>query len=148
MRTHLCWHWCTTHPRNFTPGAPFTDMDLFPAWISNHMSSKMLGISNDMPSKVWDEITNPFPNFNGFNNVSMPEFKLNHVSKRGPICAPDCVFGVVRLFYHSGTGVQWRWDNHAIVQIKTPAIPLRRYNNKGKSLCQWTNMTIFLYLKW
>ena len=39
------------------PGTPFTFMHwltIFPAWISNHMSSK-----------VWGEITYPFPNFNG-----------------------------------------------------------------------------------
>ena len=29
-------------------------LTLIPAFLSNHM-----------PSKVWDEITNPFPNFNG-----------------------------------------------------------------------------------
>ena len=29
-------------------------LTLIPAWISDHM-----------PSKVWDEITYPFPNFNG-----------------------------------------------------------------------------------
>ena len=29
-------------------------LTLIPAWRSNHM-----------PSKVWDEITYPFPNFNG-----------------------------------------------------------------------------------
>ena len=61
-----------------------------PSWISNHM-----------PSKVWDEITYPFPIFNGatiegwewisnfishffngFNYLSMSGFKLNYVSKR------------------------------------------------------------------
>ena len=91
---------------DFTPGAPFTDMDLFPAWISNHMSSKMLGISNHMHIKAWGEITNPFPNFNGFNNLSMLEFKLNHVSKRVPMFAPDCVFlcgQVILQFRHWST---------------------------------------------
>ena len=35
---------------------PFYQLGLtiIPSWISNHM-----------PSKVWDEITYPFPNFNG-----------------------------------------------------------------------------------
>ena len=37
-----------------TYGAPFTGLTLIPVWIRNHM-----------PSKVWDEITYPFPNFNG-----------------------------------------------------------------------------------
>ena len=39
-----------------SPEAPFTNMDqlLSLAWISDHM-----------PSKVWDELTYPFPNFNG-----------------------------------------------------------------------------------
>ena len=40
----------------FPSVADFTNMDqtLNPAWISNHT-----------PSKVWDEITYPFLNFNG-----------------------------------------------------------------------------------
>ena len=33
---------------------PFYWITLIPAWISNHM-----------PTKVWGEITYPFPNFNG-----------------------------------------------------------------------------------
>ena len=65
-------------------------LTLIPAWIRNHM-----------PSKMWDEITYPFPNFNG-STVEVCEwisyfiphiimgvitypcrlFKLNHVSKR------------------------------------------------------------------
>ena len=67
-------------------------LDVIPAWIYNHR-----------PSKVWDEITYPFQNFNGcavefwewisnfiphmIMNVitsSMLGFKLNHVSKGGP----------------------------------------------------------------
>ena len=41
---------------NLYPRAPFYKhgYTLIPAWISNHM-----------PSKVWDEITYPFLNFNG-----------------------------------------------------------------------------------
>ena len=37
--------------------APFYQhgLTLIPAWISNHM-----------PSKVWDEITDPLLNFNGY----------------------------------------------------------------------------------
>ena len=31
-------------------------LTLIPAWMNNHM-----------PSKVYDEITNPFPNFNVYN---------------------------------------------------------------------------------
>ena len=40
----------------FYPWGPFykNGLTLIPAWISNHM-----------PSKVWDEITHPFLNFNG-----------------------------------------------------------------------------------
>ena len=34
-----------------------------------------------MPSKVWDEITYPFPNFNGA--IIHAGLKLNRVSKRG-----------------------------------------------------------------
>ena len=37
-----------------TYGAPFTGLTLIPVWIRKHM-----------PSKVWDEITYPFTNFNG-----------------------------------------------------------------------------------
>ena len=54
-----------------------------------------------MPSKMWDEITHPFQNVNGCtievwefhpthhngcNCLSILEFKLNEVSKRGPSC--------------------------------------------------------------
>ena len=76
-----------------TPGSLLlTWLTLITAWISNHL-----------PSKVWDEITYPFSNFqwlhhwsldmdkqfhpthyNGCNYLSMPGFKLYHVSKRGP----------------------------------------------------------------
>ena len=35
------------------PGTALTNMDLMPAWLSNRT-----------PSKVWDEITYPFPNYN------------------------------------------------------------------------------------
>ena len=40
----------------FYSSIPFyqNGLTLIPAWISNHM-----------PSKVWDEITYPLPNFNG-----------------------------------------------------------------------------------
>ena len=33
----------------------YHELTLIPAWIRHHM-----------PSKIWDEVTNPFPNFNGF----------------------------------------------------------------------------------
>ena len=42
--------------------SPFLPLDktlLIPAWISNYM-----------PIKVWDEITYPFPNFNGCTIIS------------------------------------------------------------------------------
>ena len=62
------------------PGSPFTH------------------ISNDMLSKVWDEITYTFSNLNGYtvevfewisnftphNYLSTLGLKLTHVSKRGP----------------------------------------------------------------
>ena len=65
-------------------------LTLIPAWISNHI-----------PSKVWDEIAYPFPNFNGrtldvwelisnftlcngCNHLSMLGLKLIHVNIRGP----------------------------------------------------------------
>ena len=43
------------------PGAPFTDMvlPLIPAWISNCIHKNM-----------WDEVTYPFPNFNGTTLIS------------------------------------------------------------------------------
>ena len=38
-----------------TPGALLqSSLTLIPAWMNNHM-----------PSKMWDEIIYPFPNFNG-----------------------------------------------------------------------------------
>ena len=68
------------------------ELTLIPAWKSNHM-----------PSKVWDEITYPFPNIKGCNHwslgmdklfhrtiyngcifLSMLGLKLTHVSERGP----------------------------------------------------------------
>ena len=75
------WFQCTL------AGAPFTNMT---AWISNHIHYKM-----------WDEMTYPFPKFNGAtvevwewisnfthtlvacDYLSMLRLKLNHVSKRG-----------------------------------------------------------------
>ena len=47
---------------HLSPGAPVT-----PAWISNHMSNE-----------VWDEITYPFPNFNGCT-VEVWEWKSNFI---------------------------------------------------------------------
>ena len=63
---------------------------LIPAWISNHM-----------PSKMWYKITSPFPNFNGCtfdvwngkfhptryhgcNYISMQGLKLSHIDKGSP----------------------------------------------------------------
>ena len=42
-------------------------LTFIPAWISNHM-----------PNKVWDEITNPFPNFNSFD-VEVLEWVSNFI---------------------------------------------------------------------
>ena len=70
-----------------------TWMNFNPAWMNNHMLSK-----------VWDEITYPFPNFNGCtvvvwewirnftfyngcNWLSMLWIKFIHVSKRGSMCS-------------------------------------------------------------
>ena len=47
-----------------TAGTPFTNTDQVPAYVSNHV-----------PSKVWGEITYPFPNFNAYY-LSMLGFKL------------------------------------------------------------------------
>ena len=81
---------------SFDIGSPFHEhgLTLIPAWISNHM-----------PSKVWGEPTYPFPNFNGCivavwewisnlsphfmillwsNYSSMLGSKVNHVNKKGP----------------------------------------------------------------
>ena len=74
---------------------PILWVALIPAWISNYVHCK-----------VWDEITYPFPNFNGgtvevwewisnfippftswaCDYISMLGLKLNHVSNRGPWC--------------------------------------------------------------
>ena len=79
---------------NGVPRDPFYkhSLTIIPTWISNHMHNK-----------VWDEITNPLPNFNSctikfwelINNftpyfimvyyyLSMLGFNLSHVSKGGP----------------------------------------------------------------
>ena len=76
--------------------------------------------SNYMLRKVWDEITHPFPNFNGCTvevlewiTNSIPHFimdvityqaslKLNHASKKGP-CFTN----------------MWWYDNGSIVSIQT-----------------------------
>ena len=74
-------------------GVPFTKhgLTLIPAWIINHITSK-----------VWHEITYPFPNFNGCtievwewisnfippydgcNYVSTMRLKLIHITEKGP----------------------------------------------------------------
>ena len=47
------------------PGAPFTNMDYFWSQHGNpNISNHMPNISNHMTSKMWYEITYPFPNFN------------------------------------------------------------------------------------
>ena len=61
------------------------NLAIIPAWISNHMLSK-----------VWDEITYPFPNFNGCT-VEVWEWISNCISPfimdviTHPCCAPDVV---------------------------------------------------------
>ena len=57
MHTMVCFvFWIVL----ITPQTPdlgyWHGLTLIPVWISNHM-----------PSKMWDEITYPFPNFNGIN---------------------------------------------------------------------------------
>ena len=44
----------TKHELGHNSDCRLTYINLIPAWLSNHI-----------PSKVWDEITYPFPNFNG-----------------------------------------------------------------------------------
>ena len=72
---------------SLVPGAPFTNvLSLISAWISNYIHYE-----------VWDEITDPFPNFNGatvevweWTSDFIPHFIEHvitypyHVSKRGP----------------------------------------------------------------
>ena len=53
----------------------YHELTLFPAWISNHM-----------PNKVWDEITYPFPNFNGCS-VEVWEWIINFI--------PHLIMGVI-----------------------------------------------------
>ena len=45
---------CCTRTESAYSGAPFTNMDFNPAWISDNISTD-----------VWDKITNLSPNFNG-----------------------------------------------------------------------------------
>ena len=95
------------------PVVPYTEIDLgqhylrsrFAAWSPIYWHGLALiaaWISNHTPSKVWDEIHYPFPNFNGrtvevwewimnfiahFNGcyyISIPRLKLIHVIKRVP----------------------------------------------------------------
>ena len=63
---------------NWSPEAPFTNMVLtsIPVWRSNQV-----------PIKVWDEITCPFPNFNGCTvevwgwiSDSIPHFMINVIT--------------------------------------------------------------------
>ena len=80
--SHMTWTWDPFYQHGLTS---------VPAWICRHMTSE-----------VWDEITNPFPNFNGCtvefwewrgnfkstlyygcNYLSMLGLKLNHAAKRG-----------------------------------------------------------------
>ena len=67
-----------------------------------------------MPSKVWDEITYPFPNINGctvevweriddlishvMDYSSIIRFKSIHVSKGGPCSAAHTIFEMIILF--------------------------------------------------
>ena len=56
-------------------------LTLLPAWISNHM-----------PSKMWDEINHPFPNFNGGCTVEVWEWMSNLISHfmMDEITYPSC----------------------------------------------------------
>ena len=93
-------------------GCPFCwhGLTLILAWISIHM-----------PSKVWDKISDPFPNFNGSavevwewrwglggDNFIPHIIKLIHVSKRGPRCN-FCWISVHGLFisYNAGWISSW-----------------------------------------
>ena len=74
---------CSMYSCGNASGLAYTSMDplcwhrliLIPAWIDNHR-----------PTKVWDEITYPFPNFNGATvevwewiSNSIPDFKLDAI---------------------------------------------------------------------
>ena len=95
-------------------------LTLIPAWISNHM-----------PSKVWGEITYPFPNFNGCtvevwewinhftfyngcNYASVLGLKLIYVSKRGTgIFLPQHQKGwFLRLFFILSTCILVCFSEH------------------------------------
>ena len=101
-----------------------------------------------MPSKMWDKITYPFPNFNGCtvgslgmgkyfqptlyygrNYFSMVRLKLTHVSKR----APWFVHQATRMTSHqhwwqviivSGNGdSQWWWEYSTVRRyLQTPVL--------------------------
>ena len=67
---------------------------------------------------MWDESTNPLPNFNGYNGydyLSMRVLKLNNVSKRGhcmyPLISHKTKSGIYRI--HTLTSKEWRrWPIH------------------------------------
>ena len=79
-----------------TPGAPFTNM-VIPAWISNHMTNK-----------VWDEITYPFPNFNGATIDVLGMNKLFHPTIYNG-CDYISTLGLKLIYVSKGaTNMWWR----------------------------------------
>ena len=56
----------------FCLGEPSEDtLHLEPILLKNGLTLIILRISNHMPSKVWDDITYPFPNFNDAWSLGM-----------------------------------------------------------------------------
>ena len=71
MMVNLPTHKCVTRPHwvnRIFMGPLLLTETLIPAWINNHM-----------PSKMWDEISYPFPNFNSYT-VEVWEWISNFIS--------------------------------------------------------------------
>ena len=109
--------------------------DIFGLFYKHGLTLIFAWIGNYMPSKVWDEITYPFPNYtaanrwsfgmdkklhltfyNGCNYLSILGLKLNHVSKRPP------------------WGLMWSWKYHHLF----PASASKRHQIPMKM--QWCHI--------
>ena len=80
------WFWMVTcrMPPTVLYHPVIWSLDFTDAWGPFYWHGLTLiptGISNHMPSEVWDEITYPFPNFSGSNYGPMSELMLKIMSK-------------------------------------------------------------------
>ena len=61
------------------------DFQYAPAWISDHMSSKVCGeITYSCTAELWECMIHCVPLYNRYNYLAMRGLKLVHVRKRGP----------------------------------------------------------------